>query len=80
MMAINFEPLIKKKKAITHLDDSLLRSHTQTAMFTTVQENRQLLREKGLKAAPDETQFFLRRVKFLGHVISEAGFKQLQKE
>ena len=40
-------------------------------MFTIIQEYHQLLRKGGLKAAPDETHFFLRKVKFLGHVISE---------
>ena len=71
MMAINFEPLIKKKKAITHIDDSLLQSQTRAEMFTFIHENRQLLRKGGRIAAPDKTHFFLRKVKFLGHVISE---------
>ena len=82
MMAINFEPLIKKKKAIAYLDDSLLQSHTKAEMFTIFREYHQL-RKGGLKAAPDKTHFFLRKVKFLGHVISKQGikgFNQLQKE
>ena len=33
MMAIKFEPLIKKKEAITYLDDSLLQSHTKTEKY-----------------------------------------------
>ena len=57
MMAINFEPLIKKKKAITYLDDSLLQSHTKAEMFTIIHEYHQLLRKGGLKAAPDKTHF-----------------------
>ena len=78
MMAINFEPHIKKKKAITYLDDSLLQSHTKAEMFTTIHEH-QLLRKGGLKAAPDKTHFFLRKVKFLGHVISEQGIQPVAK-
>ena len=58
MMAINFEPLIRKKKAITYLDDSLLHSHTKAEMFTTIHEYHQLLRKGGLKAVPDKTRFF----------------------
>ena len=73
MMAINFEPPIKKKKAITYLDDSLLQSHTKAEMFTIIHEYHQLLRKGCLKAAPDKTHFFLRKVKFLDHVISEQG-------
>ena len=80
MIAINFEPLIKKKKAITYLDDSLLQSHTKAEMFTVIHEYHQLPRKGGLKAAPDKTHFFLRKVKFLGHVISEQGIQQVAVE
>ena len=79
MMAINFEPLIKKKKAITYLDDSLFQSHTKAEMFTIIHEYHQLLRKGGLKAAPDKTHFFLRKLKFLGHFISEQGIQLLAK-
>ena len=78
-MAINFEPLIKKKKAITYIDDSLLQCHTKAEMLTTIHKNHQFLRRGGLKAAPDKTYFFLRKVKFLGHVISEQGIKPVTK-
>ena len=57
-MAINFEPLIKKKKAITYLDNSLLQSHTKAEKFTTIHEYHQLHRKGGLDAAPDKTVFF----------------------
>ena len=79
MMDVNFEPLINKKKAIPYLDDSLLQSHNKAEMFTTIHENHQLLRKRGLKAVPDKTLFFLRKVKFLGHVISEQGIQPLGK-
>ena len=78
MMAINFEPLIKKKKAITYLHDSLLQSHTKAEIFTIVHEYHQLLRKGGLKTAPDKTQFFLKKVKFLGHVIAEQGIQPVE--
>ena len=79
IMAINVELLIKKKKAITYLDDSLLQSHTTAEMFAIIHEDRPLLRKRGLKAAPDKTHFFLRKVKFLGHVISEHGIQPVAK-
>ena len=78
MMAINFEPLVKKQ-AITYLDDSLLQSQTKGEMFTIIHEYHQLLRKGGLKAAPDKTHFFLRKVKFLGHVISQDGIQPVAK-
>ena len=77
-MAINFEPLMKKK-AKTYLDDSLLQSHNKAEIFTIIHEYHQLLRTGGLKAAPDKTHFFLRKVKFLGHVISEQGIQPVAK-
>ena len=79
MMTIKFEPLIKKKKAITYLDDSVLQSHTKAEMFTIIHEYHELLRKGGLKAAPDKALFFLRKVKFLGHVISEQGIHPVAK-
>ena len=79
MMAINFEPLIKKKKAITYLDDSLLQSHTKAEIFNIIHEYHQLLRKRGLKAASDKTHFFLRKVKFLGHFISQQGIQPVAK-
>ena len=78
-MAINFEPLIKKKKAITYLDDSLFQSQSKAEMFTIIHAYHQLLRKGGLKAAPDKTHFFLRKVKFLGHVISEQRIQPVAK-
>ena len=57
-MAINFEPLIKKKKAITYLDDSLLQSQAKAEMFTNSHEYHQRLRKRRLKAAPDKLIFF----------------------
>ena len=79
MMAINFEPLIKKKKAITYLDDSLLQSRTNAEMFTISHEYHQLLRKGSLKAAPDKANFFLKKVNFLGHVIAEQGIHPVAK-
>ena len=40
-------------------------------MFTVIREYHALLRKANLKAAPDKTKFFLRKVKFLGHVKSK---------
>ena len=48
-------------------------------MFTIIHEYHQLLRKGGLKAAPDKTHFFLRKVKFLGHVISQDGIQPVAK-
>ena len=66
MMAVNFEPLVKKKQAITYLDDSLLQSQTKGEMFTIIHEYHQLLRKGGLKAAPDKNTLLFEKSKTPG--------------
>ena len=79
-MALIFQPLIKKKKAITYIDHSLLQSQTKAGLFTILHDYHPLLRKGGLKAVLDKTQFFLKKIKFLGHVISEKGIQSVAKE
>ena len=69
----------QEEETYNYLDDSLLQSHIKAEMFTSIHEYHQLLRNGGLKAAPDKTHFFLRKVKFLGHVISEQGIHSVAK-
>ena len=38
-------------------------------MFIILEHNHQILKKENMKAAPDKTNFFLTRVKFLGHII-----------
>ena len=75
IMTIHFDPLIRKRQAITYSDDTIMQSQTRGEMFTIINEYHTLLRKAGLKAAPDKTFFFLRKVKFLGHVISSDGIQ-----
>ena len=77
LMTILFDPLIKKKQAITYIDDTIMKSQTRGEMFTIINEHHTLLRKAGLKAAPDKTFFFLKKVKFLGHVISPDGIQPI---
>ena len=78
-MTIHFDPLIKKKQAITYINDTIMQSQNKDGMFTVINEYRTLLRKAGLKAAPDKTFFFLKKVKFLGHVISPEGIQPIAK-
>ena len=48
-------------------------------MFSIIYEYHDLLRKAGLKAAPEKTFFFLKKVKFLGHVISSEGIQPIAK-
>ena len=70
LMTILFEPLIKKKQAITYIDDTIMQSQNKGAIISIIHEYHNLLRKAGLKAAPEKTFFLLKKVKFLGHVIS----------
>ena len=79
LMTIHCDPLIRKKQAITYIDDTIMQSETRGEIFTIINEYHTLLRKAGLKAAPDKTFFFLKKVKFLGHVISPDGIQPIGK-
>ena len=78
-MTIRFEPLIKKKQAITYMDDTIMQSQNKGEMVSIIHEYHTLLRKAGLKAALEKTFLFLKEVKFLGHVISSAGIQPIAK-
>ena len=78
-MTKHFDHLIKKKQAITYIDDTIMQSQKKNEMFTVINEYHTLRRKAGLKAAPDKTFFFLKKVKFLGHVISPEGIQPVAK-
>ena len=57
-MTIHFDPLIKKKQAITDNDDTIMQSHDKNEMFTVIKKLHTLLGKARLKATPDKV-FFL---------------------
>ena len=65
LMTIHFELLIKKKQAVTYIDDTIMQSQDKGEMFSIIHEYHNLLTKAGLKAAPDKTFFSLKKVKFL---------------
>ena len=79
LMTIDFDPLIRKKQAITYIHDTILQSPTRGEIFTIINEYHTLLRKAGLKAALDKAFFFLKKGKFLGHVISPDGIQPIAK-
>ena len=79
LMRIHFDPLIRKKKAITYIDDTPMQSQTRGEIFTIINEYGTLLRKAGLKTAPDKTFFFLKKVKILRHVFSSDGIQHKAK-
>ena len=79
LMTIHFEPLIKKKQAITYIDGTIMQSQNKGEIFSIIHEYHDLLKKAGLKAALEKTFFFLRKVKFSGHVISSDGIQPIPK-
>ena len=79
LMTIQFDPLIKKKQVIIYIDDTIMQSQTTGEMFTIIKEYHTLLGKAGLKAAPDKTFFFFKKVEFMGHVISPDGIQPTAK-
>ena len=70
-MRYAFGPLIKKKQAITYIDNTLLQEQDKQEMFTAIREYHALLRKANLKSAPDKAKLLLRKIEFLGHKISK---------
>ena len=79
-MTIHFDPLIKKKQAITYIDDTILQSQNKNEMFTAVNEYHKLLRKTGLKTAPDKIFFFSRKLNFLVTLYQQTESNLLQNE
>ena len=79
LMTIHFGILIKKKQEFTYIDDTIMLSQNKSEMFTVISEYHPLLRKAGLKAAPHKTIFLLKKVRFLGHVISPGGIQPIAK-
>ena len=73
IMTIHFVEMIAKKQAITYFDDVILQGKTKAGIWKNLDSYFQLLRSSGLKAAPNKTNFFLRKVQFLGHTVSDKG-------
>ena len=78
LMTIHFEPLIKKKQAITYIDETIMQSQKRRNVFNHPRVP-QFLRKAGLKATPEKTFFFLKSVNFLGRVISSEGLQPIAK-
>ena len=57
-----------------------MQSQNKNETFTVINEYHTLLRKAGLKAAPDKSVFFLKKVKFLSHVISPEGIQPIRNE
>ena len=79
LMTIHLDPLINKSQAITYIDDTIMQSQNKNELFAVINEYHTTLRTEGFKAAPEKTFFFLKKVKLLGHVISQEGVQPIAR-
>ena len=56
-----------------------MQSQNDNEMLTVINEYHTVVRRAGLKAAPGKSFFFLKKVKFLGHVLSLDGIQTIAK-
>lgn len=66
---------LKYKFCLPYLDDLLIHSATLEEHFMHLEEVLSRLRKAGLTANPKKSIFCRTRLKFLGHVVSEAGLQ-----
>ena len=77
IMTIHFAEMIAKKQAITYVDDVILEAKTKAEMWENLESYFKCLRSSGLKAAPNKTKLFLRKVQFLGYIVSDKGIQPI---
>ena len=79
IMALSMVPLIKTKQALTYIDDTILQAQNKAEMFEIIPKCQCLVRTAGLRVSPEKTLFFLQKVKFLGHIVSNKGIQPIAK-
>ena len=79
-MTIHFAEMIAKKQAITYIDDVILQAKTNSEMWKKLESYFKCLRSSGLKAAPNKIKLLLRKVQFLGHIVSDKGIQPVAKK
>ena len=56
-----------------------MQSQDKGETFSIIHEYHNLLRKAGLKTVPEKTFFFLKKLKFFGHIISSEGIQSNAK-
>ena len=78
-MTIHFASLIKSRPAVTFIDDTIMQAQRAEEMYSIIKKYHLLLRKAGLKAQPEPTKFFLRKVQLLGHVVGTDGIQPIKE-
>ena len=80
IMTIHFAEMMAKKQPITYIDDVILQAKTKKDMWENLESYFQFLRSSGLKAASNKTKLYLRKIQFLGHIVSDKGSQPVAKK
>ena len=56
-----------------------MQAQTAEEMYSIIKQYHLLIRKAGLKAQPEKTKFFLRKIQFLGHVVGKDGIQPVEK-
>ena len=56
-----------------------MQAQTAEKMYSITKKYHLLLSKAGLKAQPEETKFFLRKIQFIGHVVGKDGIQPAKK-
>ena len=78
LMALSMASMIKTNQALTYIDDTILQAQNKAEMFEIVPKYHSLVRTAGLKVSPEKTFFFLQKVTFLGHIVSNKAIQAIQ--
>ena len=80
IMTTHFSEMIAKKQAITYFDILIPQAKTKAETWKNLESYFEGLRSSGLKAAPNKTILFLRKVQLLGHIVSDKGIQAVAKK
>ena len=80
LMTIHFEPLMKKKQAITYIDDTIMQSQNKGEMISITHEYHDLLRKAGLKAGPEKLSSCSKRLIFWDTSFRLKAYSQSQNK
>ena len=80
IMTILFAEMIVRTQVITYIDVVILQAKTNAEMWKNLDSYFKCLRSSGLKAAPNKTKLFLRKIQLLGNIGSDRGIEPVAKK
>ena len=80
IVTIHLTEMIAKKQAIKYNDDVILQAKNKAEMWKNLESYFKCLKSSGLKAAPNKTKLFLKKVQFLGHSVSDKGIQPVAEK